>query len=122
MHTKPNHKLVKFLHPQQGRWAQDSSLLQLPHIDEYCVKAFNNAKINGLPELMHSKRSYEAVAKVLREELAEDQIEDVFQVGFLLNISIREKSKIRIGLALLLLYIWGQFPRLLTFKFCPFLP
>ena len=30
---------------------------------------------------MHSKRSYEAVAKILREELAEDQIEDVFQVG-----------------------------------------
>ena len=30
---------------------------------------------------MHSRSSYEAVAKVLREELAEDQIEDVFQVG-----------------------------------------
>ena len=45
------------------------------------MKAFNKAKINGLPELMHSKRSYEAVAKILREELAEDQIEDVFQVG-----------------------------------------
>ena len=69
------------LQPLQGRWAQDSSLLQLPHVDEYCVKAFRKAKVGGLPELMHSKSGYEAVAKVLREELAEDQIEDVFQVG-----------------------------------------
>ena len=51
-------------------------------MDEYCVKAFRKAKFGlGLPELMHSKGGYEAVAKVLREELAEDQIEDVFQVG-----------------------------------------
>ena len=67
------------LQPLQGRWAQDSSLLQLPHVDEYCVKAFRKARVGGLPELMHSKSGYEAVAKVLREELAEDQIEDVFQ-------------------------------------------
>ena len=65
----------------QGRWASDSSLLQLPHVDAYCVKALNKAKIHGLPELIHSKRNYESLAKTLRDELAEDQIEDVFQVG-----------------------------------------
>ena len=53
----------------------------MPHVDEYCVKAFHKAKISSLPELMHSKSNYESVAKVLRDELAEDQIEDVFQVG-----------------------------------------
>ena len=83
MNLKLTHGNVSFLRlqPLQGRWAQDSSLLQLPHVDEYCVKAFRKAKVGGLPELMHSKSGYEAVAKVLREELAEDQIEDVFQVG-----------------------------------------
>jgi activating signal cointegrator complex subunit 3 len=41
----------------QGCWGHESSLMQLPHIDSFGVKAFRKARIDSLPGLIHSTGS-----------------------------------------------------------------
>ncbi len=39
----------------QGSWPQESSLMALPHTDQFVVTSFRKAGIDCLPELMHAK-------------------------------------------------------------------
>nr|XP_053656826.1 activating signal cointegrator 1 complex subunit 3-like [Cherax quadricarinatus] len=66
----------------QARWHTDNSLLTLPHIISetlYCFKHAGN-NIQCLPELVHIVGGkYERLAGMLRQELDEGQIENVFK-------------------------------------------
>ncbi|KAK7072359.1 activating signal cointegrator 1 complex subunit [Halocaridina rubra] len=67
----------------QARWHTDSSLLTLPHVTSdnlYCFK-HEGHNIQCLPELMHIvSGNYENLAMMLRDELEENQIEDIFRI------------------------------------------
>ena len=83
----------------QGRWITESSLLTLPHLEPYMVKLLSTStknRVESLPELMaYCQGKYEKLATILRSEVEESSIEDIFQVqerlprlsinGFLLN-------------------------------------
>ncbi|XP_042220102.1 activating signal cointegrator 1 complex subunit 3-like [Homarus americanus] len=66
----------------QARWHTDNSLLTLPHVNSdslYCFKNVGN-NIQCLPELVQIiGGKYEKLAKMLRQELDEGQIENVFK-------------------------------------------
>lgn len=78
----------------QARWHMDSSLLTLPSVTSdtlYCFK-HDGRSIQSLPELVQIVSGrYETLATMLREELDEGQIENVFKVLKhlpLLNVSV----------------------------------
>lgn len=67
----------------QARWHTDSSLLTLPHVNSDILYCFSHAghTIHCLPELIHAvDGKYEKLARMLRSELDENQIENVFKV------------------------------------------
>lgn len=81
----------------QARWHMDSSLLTLPNVTSdtlYCFK-HDGRGIQSLPELVQVvSGQYETLATMLREELDEGQIENVFKVIKLLpllnvNVAVR---------------------------------
>lgn len=82
----------------QARWHTDNSLLTLPHINSdslYCFK-HRGSSIQCLPELVHIiGGKYEKLAEMLRQELEEIQIENVFktlQQLPILNVNITVKG------------------------------
>ena len=65
----------------QARWDTDSSLLTLPHLQHHMLYLFSGAGISNLPQLMHKVGDkYETLAKILRPELDEQEVEDVWAV------------------------------------------
>ena len=68
----------------QGRWITESSLLCLPHFEQYMARRIQKAtknKVECLPELIaYCEGNYEKLSKHLRPELEESSIEDIFQV------------------------------------------
>lgn len=67
----------------QGRWASHSELLTLPHLEHHHLFIFARLepKLQHLPGLRHAMRNnYEGLAKLLRSQLEEGQIEQLFQV------------------------------------------
>ena len=65
----------------QARWEQDSPLLTLPHLQAHQLYCLHQAGLTGLPELMAraERGGYESLAKLLRPELEEREVEDVWQ-------------------------------------------
>ena len=65
----------------QARWEQDSPLLTLPHLQAHQLYCLHQAGLTGLPELMSraEQGGYESLAKLLRPELEEREVEDVWQ-------------------------------------------
>eukprot|EP00094_Tigriopus_californicus_P013560 TCALIF_13117-PA protein Name:"Similar to ascc3 Activating signal cointegrator 1 complex subunit 3 (Gallus gallus)" AED:0.06 eAED:0.06 QI:112/0.94/0.95/1/0.78/0.75/20/319/2227 len=69
----------------QGRWHTDSSLMCLPNVDSHEASLFARIKndhsspIQSLPEILHSLGDRESVASVLRSDLCESEISDIFQ-------------------------------------------
>jgi len=65
----------------QARWDTDSSLLTLPHLQHHMLYLFSSPGITNLPQLVHKVgEQYEALAKILRPELEEQEVEDVWAV------------------------------------------
>jgi len=65
----------------QARWDTDSSLLTLPHLQHHMLYLFSTSGITNLPQLVHKVgEQYEALAKILRPELEEQEVEDVWGV------------------------------------------
>lgn len=63
----------------QARWDTDNGFLVLPHIEPHMVYIFSQLQASCIPELLYSlKGEYEKLAKVLRAELDEQEIEDVW--------------------------------------------
>ena len=63
----------------QARWDTESSLLTLPHIEPHTLYLFNQLHASCLPELVYTlKGNYERLASVLRSELEEREVEDVW--------------------------------------------
>ena len=64
----------------QARWDTDNGFLVLPHIEPHMVYLFSQLQADCLPQLLHTLRGghYEKLAKVLRSELEEQEIEDVW--------------------------------------------
>ena len=63
----------------QARWDTDNGFLMLPHIEPHMVYIFRQLQASCIPELLYSlKGEYEKLAKVLRAELDEQEIEDVW--------------------------------------------
>ena len=66
----------------QGRWFSDSSLMTLPHVEKFMLKeAFHRNDVFTLAHFIHYKGGYEKVARPLRSELEEGQIEEIFEAG-----------------------------------------
>merc|ERR1719341_1360105 len=65
----------------QARWEQDSPLLTLPHLQAHQLYCLHQAGLTGLPEVMAraGRGGYESLAKLLRPELEEREVEDVWQ-------------------------------------------
>lgn len=64
----------------QASWIQSSPLLILPHIEDYHIQLLHkrSPKLTTLPGLMHEcTQDYNALASILRQDLAENQIEEV---------------------------------------------
>lgn len=64
----------------QGAWIHSSPLLNLPHIEDYHVKLFrrHNPYLTTLPGLMKEcVKDYKSLAGILRQDLSENQIEEV---------------------------------------------
>lgn len=89
----------------QGRWYNDSTLLTLPHINNtnlYCFsKKYPNTKecytpIESLPELIaYINGQYEILANILRKELEENQIEQIYETLTklpIINVSLALKG------------------------------
>merc|ERR1719308_602570 len=65
----------------QARWDTDSSILTLPHLQHHMLYLFSTSGITNLPQLVHKVgEQYEALAKILRPELEEQEVEDVWGV------------------------------------------
>ena len=65
----------------QGRWHTDSPLLCLPHLEHHMLYVLHQAGVTTLPELQHlAEGGYERVARLLRPELEERQVEEVWAV------------------------------------------
>ena len=67
----------------QGKWVNQPSLLCLPHVEVNTLHAFAKAPkpIESIPELVaFVKGKYETLASLLRSEMDESEIEDVFGV------------------------------------------
>ncbi len=66
----------------QGRWANENSILTLPHIEPHMMYLFKNQqRLQSIPELWeHCRGRCEPLAKILRPELDESLIDDVFEV------------------------------------------
>ena len=63
----------------QARWDTDNGFLVLPHIEPHMVYIFSQLKVSCIPELLFIlKGEYEKLARVLRAELDEEEIEDVW--------------------------------------------
>ena len=63
----------------QARWDTDNSFLVLPHIEPHMLYMFSTLKASCIPELLFVlKGNYEKLASVLRSELDEQEIEDVW--------------------------------------------
>lgn len=63
----------------QARWETDNSFLVLPHIELHMVYLFSQLKVSCIPELIYTVNgNYERLASVLRAELDEQEIEDVW--------------------------------------------
>lgn len=63
----------------QARWETDNSFLVLPHIELHMVYLFSQLKVSCIPELIYTvSGNYERLASVLRAELDEQEIEDVW--------------------------------------------
>ena len=63
----------------QARWDTDSGFLVLPHIEPHMLYLFSQLRASCIPELLyHLKGNYEKLASVLRAELDEQEIEDVW--------------------------------------------
>ena len=65
---------------QQARWDSDSSLLTLPHLLPQSLYVFSPPRISSLPQLLHQCGHYEDLARLLRAELEEQEIEEVWAV------------------------------------------
>ena len=67
---------------QQARWDTDSSLLTLPHLLAQSLYVFSSPAppILSLPQLLHQCAHYEDLARLLRAELEEEEIEEVWAV------------------------------------------
>ena len=65
----------------QARWDTDSVFLTLPHIESHMIYLFSQLQASCVPELIHNlEGKYEKLAAVLRSELDEQEIEDVWSV------------------------------------------
>merc|ERR1719334_1839929 len=66
----------------QGRWDTDSPLLLLPRLETHMLYVLHQAGVSSLPELMHlaAKFGYERIAAILRPELEEREVEEVWAV------------------------------------------
>ena len=67
----------------KGKWVNQPSLLCLPHVEVNTLHAFAKAPkpIESIPELVaFVKGKYETLASLLRSEMDESEIEDVFGV------------------------------------------
>ena len=65
---------------QQARWDTDCSLLTLPHILPQSLYVFSPQRISSLPQLLHHCTHYSDLARLLRPELEEEEIEEVWAV------------------------------------------
>ena len=65
---------------QQARWDSDSSLLTLPHLLPQSLYVFSGQRISSLPQLLHQAATYQDLARLLRPELEEEEIEEVWAV------------------------------------------
>ena len=64
----------------QGRWAHESSLLMLPHVQSYHIKSFRQGGrcIEGVAQLMHAVSGrFEALNAMLEKEMSATQISQV---------------------------------------------
>jgi len=63
----------------QARWHTDNPFLVLPHIEVHMVYMFSQLQASCIPQLVYNiKGEYEKLARVLRCELEEQEIEDVW--------------------------------------------
>lgn len=63
----------------QGRWATDSPLTSLPHVEPYMAQALHSKKgLHSFPSAVHlAQQSYAKIAPLFQPELDEGQIEQV---------------------------------------------
>ena len=65
----------------QARWDTDPDLLTLPHVQHPSLYCFYNIGIHSLPQLVHKVAGkYENLAKMLRQEFDEPEIEEIWSV------------------------------------------
>ena len=65
----------------QARWDTDTSLLTLPHLQHAALYVFTNQGITSLPQLVtRVAAGYENLARMLRQEFDEPEIEDIWAV------------------------------------------
>ena len=65
----------------QARWDTDPDLLTLPHVQHPSLYCFYNIGIHNLPQLVHKVAGkYENLAKMLRQEFDEPEIEEIWSV------------------------------------------
>ena len=65
----------------QGRWANESSFLCLPHVENEMIYLFRNKKLFCIPQLWDlTQGQCEPLAKILRQEMDENLIDGVFEV------------------------------------------
>lgn len=66
----------------QGRWANQSSFLCLPHVEEHMIYLFKNRNLHCLPQLweLTKNKQCEPLAKILRPEMDESLIDYVFEI------------------------------------------
>ena len=62
----------------QARWDSDSSLLTLPNLLPQSLYLFSSQRISSLPQLLQQCGQYEQLARILRPELEEQEIEEVW--------------------------------------------